>query len=76
MASTVQLSTSLPSRLTTESVQHAAKEAGEALQRERVIEWASAFQPARSPGHKTILQTPFDRAMAGRYFTHVTVNRR
>lgn len=56
----------LPSQI--ENMHRAAKAAGEELNRARVIEWATAFQPARSLGHLTILQTPFDRAMAGRTF--------
>lgn len=47
------------------------QEASWELQRARLIEWATSGTWVRFLANKTIIQTPFDRAMMGQYLSTI-----
>lgn len=59
------------SNLKTVNLQHLAdlkaRAAAAELQRARVVEWATAHTPIRFFARRGLYQTPFDRAMTGRF---------
>lgn len=61
--------------LKTTNLQHLADQqrraAAAELQRARVVEWATAYTPARFFANRGLFQTPFDRAMAGRFLRRI-----
>lgn len=61
--------------LKTTNLQHLvdqhARAVGAELQRARVVEWATAYTPARFLANRGLFRTPFDIVVAGRFLRRI-----